>query len=125
MLNAGEMEGVALRYGFFYGPGTWYHPEGKRRSGPQAGGPRHRNRRGRLVVGLAFWSEATPRSFVPYPLALHPNPVTLAIPINFEAVAVHLGGDRIENVARRANGRRVDLDDDVIESQSEVRRPVA
>ena len=22
------MEGVALRYGFFYGPGTWYHPEG-------------------------------------------------------------------------------------------------
>jgi 2-alkyl-3-oxoalkanoate reductase len=28
VLNAGEMEGVALRYGFFYGPGTWYHPEG-------------------------------------------------------------------------------------------------
>lgn len=22
------MEGVVLRYGFFYGPGTWYHPEG-------------------------------------------------------------------------------------------------
>jgi nucleoside-diphosphate-sugar epimerase len=22
------MEGVALRYGFFYGPGTWYHPQG-------------------------------------------------------------------------------------------------
>ena len=22
------MEGVALRYGFFYGPGTWYHPGG-------------------------------------------------------------------------------------------------
>jgi nucleoside-diphosphate-sugar epimerase len=22
------MEGIALRYGFFYGPGTWYHPEG-------------------------------------------------------------------------------------------------
>ena len=21
------MEGVALRYGFFDGPGTWYHPE--------------------------------------------------------------------------------------------------
>src|SRR5262245_8988790 len=29
VLNAGEMEGVALRYGFFYGPGTWYHPEGQ------------------------------------------------------------------------------------------------
>jgi nucleoside-diphosphate-sugar epimerase len=28
VLNAGQMEGVALRYGFFYGPGTWYHPEG-------------------------------------------------------------------------------------------------
>ena len=28
VLNTGEMEGVALRYGFFYGPGTWYHPEG-------------------------------------------------------------------------------------------------
>jgi nucleoside-diphosphate-sugar epimerase len=22
------MEGIALRYGFFYGPGTWYHPDG-------------------------------------------------------------------------------------------------
>jgi nucleoside-diphosphate-sugar epimerase len=28
VLNAGDMEGVALRYGFFYGPGTWYHPDG-------------------------------------------------------------------------------------------------
>jgi nucleoside-diphosphate-sugar epimerase len=28
VLDAGEMEGVALRYGFFYGPGTWYHPGG-------------------------------------------------------------------------------------------------
>src|SRR5262245_57413559 len=28
VLNAGDMEGVALRYGFYYGPGTWYHPEG-------------------------------------------------------------------------------------------------
>jgi nucleoside-diphosphate-sugar epimerase len=28
VLNAGQMEGVALRYGFFYGPGTWYHPAG-------------------------------------------------------------------------------------------------
>jgi hypothetical protein len=22
------MEGVLLRYGFFYGPNTWYHPDG-------------------------------------------------------------------------------------------------
>ena len=28
VLDAGDMEGVALRYGFFYGPGTWYHPDG-------------------------------------------------------------------------------------------------
>jgi nucleoside-diphosphate-sugar epimerase len=28
VLNSGDMEGVALRYGFFYGPGTWYHPDG-------------------------------------------------------------------------------------------------
>jgi len=28
VLNAGEMEGVTLRYGFFYGPGIWYHPKG-------------------------------------------------------------------------------------------------
>jgi nucleoside-diphosphate-sugar epimerase len=28
VLNAGGVEGVALRYGFFYGPGTWYHPDG-------------------------------------------------------------------------------------------------
>jgi len=24
----GSMEGIALRYGFFYGPNTWYHPDG-------------------------------------------------------------------------------------------------
>ncbi len=24
----GGMEGVSLRYGFFYGPGTWYNPDG-------------------------------------------------------------------------------------------------
>ena len=28
VLNGGDVEGVVLRYGFFYGPGTWYHPEG-------------------------------------------------------------------------------------------------
>jgi nucleoside-diphosphate-sugar epimerase len=28
VLAAGRMEGVVLRYGFFYGPGTWYHPGG-------------------------------------------------------------------------------------------------
>ncbi|HEY7152491.1 MAG TPA: NAD(P)-dependent oxidoreductase [Gemmataceae bacterium] len=28
VLVPGPMEGVALRYGFFYGPGTWYSPDG-------------------------------------------------------------------------------------------------
>ena len=28
VLNPGAMEGVALRYGFFYGPKTWYNPDG-------------------------------------------------------------------------------------------------
>jgi nucleoside-diphosphate-sugar epimerase len=28
VLTSGGVEGVVLRYGFFYGPGTWYHPEG-------------------------------------------------------------------------------------------------
>jgi nucleoside-diphosphate-sugar epimerase len=28
VLAPGRLEGVALRYGFFYGPGTWYSPEG-------------------------------------------------------------------------------------------------
>jgi nucleoside-diphosphate-sugar epimerase len=28
VLNSADMEGVALRYGFFYGPGTWYHLDG-------------------------------------------------------------------------------------------------
>jgi nucleoside-diphosphate-sugar epimerase len=28
VLNVEAMEGVALRYGFFYGPGTWYNPDG-------------------------------------------------------------------------------------------------
>jgi nucleoside-diphosphate-sugar epimerase len=28
LLGAPGIEGVALRYGFFYGPNTWYHPDG-------------------------------------------------------------------------------------------------
>ncbi len=28
LLAARDVEGVALRYGFYYGPGTWYHPDG-------------------------------------------------------------------------------------------------
>ena len=28
LLDAQHIEGIALRYGFFYGPGTWFHPDG-------------------------------------------------------------------------------------------------
>jgi len=28
LANSGKMEAVGLRYGFFYGPGTWYSPDG-------------------------------------------------------------------------------------------------
>jgi nucleoside-diphosphate-sugar epimerase len=28
LLGSQNMEGIALRYGFFYGPGTWFHPDG-------------------------------------------------------------------------------------------------
>lgn len=28
VLQSAKIEGVALRFGFFYGPGTWFHPDG-------------------------------------------------------------------------------------------------
>lgn len=28
VLSASNLDGIALRYGFFYGPGTWYAPDG-------------------------------------------------------------------------------------------------
>jgi nucleoside-diphosphate-sugar epimerase len=28
LLNAAEIEGIVMRYGFFYGPGTWFNPDG-------------------------------------------------------------------------------------------------
>ncbi|HKA18807.1 MAG TPA: hypothetical protein VKN18_11000 [Blastocatellia bacterium] len=28
LLGNAKMEGIALRYGFFYGPGTWFNPDG-------------------------------------------------------------------------------------------------
>lgn len=28
VLESEKIEGVALRFGFFYGPGTWFHPQG-------------------------------------------------------------------------------------------------
>jgi nucleoside-diphosphate-sugar epimerase len=37
VLSAGDVEGVALRYGFFYGPRTWYWPDGDVASQMRAG----------------------------------------------------------------------------------------
>jgi nucleoside-diphosphate-sugar epimerase len=28
LLQTSDLEGIALRYGFFYGPGTWFNPDG-------------------------------------------------------------------------------------------------
>jgi nucleoside-diphosphate-sugar epimerase len=28
LLESSDMEGIVLRYGFFYGPGTWFNPDG-------------------------------------------------------------------------------------------------
>src|SRR5262249_57128257 len=49
---AGGMEGIVLRYGFYYGSGTWFHPRrGVRQHGTAAGICNHRRRRRRSVVG--------------------------------------------------------------------------
>ena len=50
VLGAEGMEGVALRYGFFYGPGTWYYP---------GGGSAEQMRRGEMPLigeGQGVWS---------------------------------------------------------------------
>ncbi len=50
MLTSAGMEGVVLRYGFFYGPGTWYRPDG-------AVADMVRNRQSRIIVkGNSIWS---------------------------------------------------------------------
>jgi nucleoside-diphosphate-sugar epimerase len=50
VLAAPSLNGVVLRYGFFYGPGTWYWPDGA---------IAHQARKGELAVignGTAVWS---------------------------------------------------------------------
>ena len=46
VLSPSQMEGVVLRYGFFYGPNTWYDPDGAPRPGPTAKDSDHRHRQG-------------------------------------------------------------------------------
>jgi nucleoside-diphosphate-sugar epimerase len=50
VLGTTPLDGVVLRYGFFYGPGTWYRP---------GGGVADQLRRGEAVIigeGNAVWS---------------------------------------------------------------------
>jgi nucleoside-diphosphate-sugar epimerase len=50
VLASAGMEGVILRYGFFYGPGTWYRPDG-------AIADMVRNRQSKIIgEGNAIWS---------------------------------------------------------------------
>lgn len=50
ILNSGAIEGVSLRYGFFYGPGTWYSFDG-------ACGERARQRKMPIIGdGQGVWS---------------------------------------------------------------------
>lgn len=93
VLSAGDMEGVALRYGFFYGPGTWYHPEG-------AAADQVRRREVPIVgKGAAVWSwvhiddaaRATVEALTVPPGAYHivdddPSPVSTWLPAFARAV---------------------------------------
>jgi nucleoside-diphosphate-sugar epimerase len=50
VLGSRSLEGIVLRYGFFYGPGTWFHPEGD---------VAHQVRNGRFPIigdGEGVWS---------------------------------------------------------------------
>jgi nucleoside-diphosphate-sugar epimerase len=50
VLNPSDMEGVVLRYGFFYGPNTWYNPDG-------AAADQARRRKIRIIgAGEGVWS---------------------------------------------------------------------
>ena len=111
VLNAGDMEGVALRYGFFYGPGTWYHPEGatadqvRRREVPIVG------------KGEAVWSWvhiddaalATIEALTVSPGVYHvvdddPSPVRIWLPAFVRAVGAPPPPTVSEQEARAADG---------------------
>ena len=111
VLNAGDMEGVALRYGFFYGPGTWYHPEGAaadlvRRQGVPI-----------IGQGAAVWSwahiddaaRATVEALTAPPGVYHivddnPSPVSIWLPAFARAVGAPPPPVVSEQEARAAAG---------------------
>ena len=111
VLNAGDTEGVALRYGFFYGPGTWYHPEGAaadlvRRQGVPI-----------IGQGAAVWSwahiddaaRATVEALTAPPGVYHivddnPSPVSIWLPAFARAVGAPPPPVVSEQEARAAAG---------------------
>src|SRR5262245_60260262 len=111
VLNGGGVEGVALRYGFFYGPGTWYHPGGavadqvRRREVPIIG------------KGEAVWSWvhiddaalATVEALTAPPGVYHvvdddPSPVSIWLPAFARAVGAPPPPTVSEQEARAAAG---------------------
>jgi nucleoside-diphosphate-sugar epimerase len=111
VLNAGGMEGVALRYGFFYGPGTWYHPGG-------AAADQVRRREVSIIGnGEAVWSWvhiddaalATVEAMTAPPGAYHvvdddPSPVSVWLPAFARAVGAPPPPTVSEREARAAAG---------------------
>lgn len=111
VLNAGDMEGVAVRYGFFYGPGTWYHSEGAaadlvRRQGVPI-----------IGQGAAVWSwvhiddaaRATVEALTAPPGVYHivddnPSPVSIWLPAFARAVGAPPPPVVSEQEARAAAG---------------------
>jgi nucleoside-diphosphate-sugar epimerase len=105
------MEGVALRYGFFYGPGTWYHPQG-------AAADQVRRREVPIIgQGNAIWSwvhiddaaVATAQALAGPPGIYHivdddPSPVSLWLPAFARAVGAPPPPQISEQEARKAGG---------------------
>ena len=111
VLNAGDMEGIALRYGFFYGPGTWY---------PPAGAAADLVRRQEVPIigqGAAVWSwvhiddaaRATVEALTAPPGVYHivddnPSPVSIWLPAFARAVGAPPPPVVSEQEARAAAG---------------------
>ena len=111
VLNARDMEGVALRYGFFYGPGTWYQPVG-------AAADQVRRREVPIIgKGEAVWSwvhiddaaAATAEALTVPPGVYHvvdddPSPVNIWLPAFARAVGAPPPPRVSEQEARAAAG---------------------
>ena len=110
-LAAGPMEGVAMRYGFFYGPGTWYGPEGA------CGGMARRRELAVVGDGRGVWSwvhiedaaSATAAALTAPPGAYNvvdddPSPVDVWLPAFARSVGAPPPPHVTEDQARSAGG---------------------